>query len=78
MIQAHTWQRKAVDRALRHETICTNTGSEIQKQILIWRESGHLFKITGRPSRQIVLSFAARISGGFAYVEEPGDESENY
>jgi len=69
---------KAVGRALRHETVCTNTGSEIYKQILKWRESGHLFKITGQPSRQIVLSFAARISGVFAYVEEPGDESGNY
>jgi len=77
MIQAHSWQRLAVGRALRHERVCTNTGSEIQKQILKWLEGGHLFKITGQPSRQIVLSFAARVSGGFAYVEGTGDESGN-
>jgi len=35
-------------------------------------------KIAGQPSGQIVPSFAARISGGFAYVEAPGDESGNY
>jgi len=29
-------------------------------------------------SRQIVPSFAAIISGGFAYLEAPGDESGNY
>jgi len=51
---------------------------EIEKQILKWRESGHLCNITGQPSRQIVPSFAARISGGFAYVEALGDESGNY
>jgi len=66
-------------RSRRHGTlICTNTGLEIQKHIPKWRESGHLCKITGQPSRQIVPPFAARISGGFAHVEAPGDESGNY
>jgi len=32
----------------------------------------------GKPSRQIVPFFAARISGVFAYVEAPGDKSGNY
>jgi len=78
-MQAHTWHRRAVGRALRHETIvCTNTGSEIQKQIPKWRESGNLCKIMRKPSRQIVPYFAARISGVFAYVEAPGDKSMNY
>jgi len=54
-----------------------NTGSEIQKQLLKWRESGHIWKITGQPSRQIVPSFAARISACFAYMEASGDESGN-
>jgi len=51
---------------------------EIQKQILKWRESGHLCKIREQPSRQIVPFFAAMISDGFAHVEAPGDESGNY
>jgi len=50
----------------------------MQTQIPKWRESGHLFKITGLPSRQIVPSFDARISGVIAYVEALGDESGNY
>jgi len=62
----------------RNTVVCTNTGSEIQKQIPKCRESGHLCKIRGQPSRQIVTSFVARISGGFAYVEAPGDEIGNY
>ena len=61
----------------RNTIVCTNTGSEIQKEIPKWRESDHLCKITGQPSRQIVPTFAVRISGGFAYVEAPGDESGN-
>jgi len=59
-------------------TVFTNTGSEIQKQIPKWSESGHLFKITGQHSRQILPFFAARISACFAYKEAPGDESGNY
>jgi len=58
--------------------VCTNTGSEILKQIPKWRENGHLCKITRQPSRQIVPSFPARVSGVFAYVEAPGDEIGNY
>jgi len=58
----------------RNTIVCTNTGSEIQKEIPKWRESSHLCKIAGQPSRQIVQTFAARMSGGFAYVEVPGDE----
>ena len=54
-----------------------NTGLEIQKQLLKWRESGHISKITGQPSRQIVPSFAARISACFAYMEASVDESGN-
>jgi len=50
----------------------------IQNQLLNWRESGHLWKIRGQPSRQIVPSFAARISACFAYMEAPGGKSENY
>jgi len=57
MIKAHTWQRESADRAHRHETVCPNIGLEIQKQIPKWRDSGHLFKITGQPSRQIVSNF---------------------
>jgi len=57
---------------------CTNTGSEIQKQISKWRESGHFCKITGQPSRKLVPSFAARIYGFFAYVKAHGDKSGNY
>ena len=80
MIQAHTWQRQAVGRALRHETqlFVQIQGSEIQKQMCKWHEIGHLWKTARQPSRQIVPSFAARISEGFAYVEAPGDESGNY
>jgi len=62
----------------RNTIVCANTSSEIQKLIPKWRESGHLCKIAGQPSRQIVPSFAAMISGGFAYVEVPGDECGNY
>ena len=62
----------------RDTIVCTNTGSEIQKQIPKLRESVHLCKIAGQPSRQIVPSFAAKISDGFAYEEAPGDESGNY
>jgi len=62
----------------RNTIVCTNTGSEIQKKISKWRERGHLFKIAGQPSRQIVPSFAARISGCLEYVEAPGLESGNY
>jgi len=62
----------------RNTIVCTNKGSEIEKQIPKWRESGHLCEIAGQPFRQIVPSFAARISDGFAYVEAPGDESGNY
>ena len=58
----------------RNTIVCTNTGSEIQKQIPKRRESGNLYKIAGQPSRQIVSSVPARISGVFAYVEAPGDE----
>jgi len=61
----------------RNTIVCTNTGSEIHKQIPKLRESGHLCKITGQPSRQIVSFFAAKISGVFAYVEAPGDKSGN-
>jgi len=35
-------------------------------------------KLQDSTSLQIVPSFAARISGGFAYLEAPGDESGNY
>ena len=52
-----------------------NTVLEIQKQLLKWRESGHIWKITGQPSRQIVPFFAARISASFAYMEASVDES---
>jgi len=62
----------------RNTVICANTGLEIQEQIPKWRESGHLCESVGQPSRQMVPSFAARISGGFAYVEAPGDKSGNY
>ena len=62
----------------RNTIVCTNTGSEILKHIPKWRESGHLCKITGQPSRQIVPSFAARFSGVFAYVEATGDKRGNY
>jgi len=62
----------------RNTIVCTNTGSENKKEIPEWRESCHLCKIAGLPSRQIVPSFAARMSGGFAYVEAPGGESGNY
>jgi len=61
----------------RNTIVCTNTGSEIQKQIPKWCESGHLCKIAGQLSRQLVQSFAAIISDGVAYVEAPGDESGN-
>jgi len=33
----------------RNTIVCTNTELEIQKQIHKWRESGHLYKITGQP-----------------------------
>jgi len=49
-----------------------------KKQIPKLRESAHLFNIAGQPSRQIVPSFSAMISGVFAYVEAPGDKSGNY
>jgi len=62
----------------RNTIVCTNTGSEILKQIPKWRESGHLCKITGQPSRQIFPSFAARVSGVSAYVKALGDKSGNY
>ena len=62
----------------RNTIVCTNRGSEIQEQIPKWRESDNLCKIMGKPSRQIVPSFAARISAVFAYVEAPGDKSGNY
>jgi len=62
----------------RNTIVCTNTGSEILKQIPKWRENGHLCKITGQPSRQIVPSFAARFSCVFAYVKALGDKSGNY
>ena len=62
----------------RNTIVCTNTGSENKKNIPKWRESCHLCKIAGQPHRQIVPSFAARISGGFAYLEEPGDKIGNY
>jgi len=58
---------------IRNTLLCTNTGSEIQKKIPKLRESGHLFKITVQNSRYKVPSFDARVSGGFAYVESPGD-----
>jgi len=35
-------------------------------------------KIKGQPSRQIVPTFATRISSVFSYLETPGDESGNY
>ena len=47
------------------------------KQLLKWRESGYIWKITGQPSRQIVPSFAARISACFAYMEASSDRSGN-
>jgi len=47
-------------------------------QLPKWRESGHVWKITGQPSRQIVPPFAGRISACFAYMEAPGDEGGNY
>jgi len=56
----------------------TYKGLEIQKQLLKWRESGHLWKITGQSSRQIVPSFSARISACFSYMEAHGDKSGNY
>jgi len=62
----------------RKTIICTNTGSENKKNVPKWRESCHLCKIAGQPSRKIVPSFAARISGGFAYLEEPGGKCGNY
>jgi len=62
----------------RNTIVCTNTGSENKIKIPKLRESRHLRKITGQPSRQIVPSFAARISGGFALVEAPCDKSGNY
>jgi len=62
----------------RNTIVCTNTGSENKKQIPEWRESGHLCKIAGQPSRQKVPPFPARISGGFAYVEAPCEKSWNY
>ena len=62
----------------RKTIVCTNTGSENKKNIPKWRESCYLWKIAGQPSRQRVPSFAARISGDFAYLEEPGDKSGNY
>jgi len=62
----------------RNTIFCTNTGSKNNKHIPKWRESGHLCKTAGQPSRQIVPSFATSISGGFAYVEAPGDKCGNY
>ena len=62
----------------RNTIFCTNTGSKNNKHIPKWRESGHLCKTTGQPSRQIVQPLAARISGGLEYVEPPGDESGKY
>ena len=62
----------------RNTIVCKNTGAENKKQIPKWRESGHLCEIAGQPSRQIVQSLAASISGVFAYVEAPGDKSGNY
>jgi len=56
----------------------TNRSSEIQKQLLKWHESRHLWKITGQPSPQIVPFFAARISACFAYMEASGGERGNY
>ena len=55
-----------------------NKGSEIQKHLLKWRESGHLWKITGQSSLQIVPFFVARFSACFAYMEAPGGKSGNY
>ena len=43
-----------------------------------WSGSGHFCKITGQTFRQIVPSFAARISGVFADVETPGDQTGNH
>ena len=40
----------------------------MQKQLLKWRESGDLLKITGQSSPQIVLSFVASFSACFAYI----------
>jgi len=40
--------------------------------------NGHLWKITGQPSRQLVPSFEARISACFAYMEAPDDFSRTY
>jgi len=62
----------------RNTIVCTNTGSENKKQIPEFRESRHLCKIAGQPSRQKVPSFAASISGGFSYVEAPCEKSWNY
>jgi len=62
----------------RDTIVCTNTGSEIQKQIPKWCASGHLCEIARQPFRQILPSFAARNSDGFAYVDAHGDESGNY
>jgi len=48
------------------------------KHIYKWRESSHFCKITEQTFRQIVPPFAARFSGVFADVVEPGGESWNY
>jgi len=62
----------------RNTIVCKNKGAENKRKIPKWHESGHLCKIAGQPSRQIVPSFVARITVGFKYVEAPGDESGNY
>jgi len=40
--------------------------------------NGHSCTITVQTLRQIFPPFSARISGGFAHVEAPGEERENY
>jgi len=79
MIQAHTWQRWSIGRAHRNEILSSNQYRFGDPDTVInWRESGHLWKIRGQPSRQIVPSFAARFSACFAYMDAHGDESGNY
>jgi len=62
----------------RNTIVCTITGSENKKQVPERREKCHLCKIAGQPSLQIVPSFPARISGGFAYVEASCEKRGNY
>jgi hypothetical protein len=58
--------------------ICTKTCLEIEKEIPEWCENDHFSKIRGLPSRLIVPSIAARVSGVFASVQAPGGKSGIY